>query len=265
MIGVAQKEGRTAAWIDSEDSFDPEWARRLGVDTDSILVVNTKKINEVVDVGTELMKAGIDILVVDSISALMPAVYFEKDGSMKDLSDTKQMGADARDMTQAVKMLNYANEKTLLILISQQRKKLGSMFVSNIPTGGEAVKYFSSTIIKLFSSETENNAIKAKVDIGGREIEEVVGREVTWTIEANKLGPAFQSGKYRLLFVGDEIGVDYCEETMTLLEKEGLVSKSGSWLTVLGLRLQGREAFVGEIRRNQEFREKVLSTLGLTN
>jgi recombination protein RecA len=261
MIGIAQKDGKTAAWIDSEDSFDPEWARRLGVDTDALIVVNTKKINDVVDVGTELMKAGIDIIVIDSISALMPAVYFEKDGSLKDLSDTKQMGADARDMTQAVKMLNYANDKTLLILVSQQRKKLGSMFVSNIPTGGEAVKYFSSTIIKLFTSETENNAIKAKIDIGGREIEKVVARKVNWTIEANKLGPAFESGDYRLVFVGDTVGVDSSEELVSLLEQEGHVQKGGAWYTVLESRFQGREAIVNAIRSDASFRARAEQVL----
>ncbi len=80
---------------------------------------------------------GADIIVVDSISALLPAIYFEKDGNeLKDLQDTKQIGAEAKDMTHAVKMLNYANKNTLLILISQQRNQFGSMHASHIPTGG---------------------------------------------------------------------------------------------------------------------------------
>jgi recombination protein RecA len=261
MIGMAQKQGKTCAWIDSEDSFDPEWATRLGVDVDSLIVVGTKKINDVVDIGTELMSAGIDILVIDSISALMSGVYFEKNGELKDLSDTKQMGADARDMTQAVKMLNYANNNTLLVLVSQQRKALGSMFVSNIPTGGEGVKFFSSTIIRLFSSNTENNAIKGKVTIGERDIEKVVGREVSWLIEANKLGPAFESGKYRLIFVGDEVGVDSAEEIVSLLESEGHVAKAGAWYTVLDERFQGRDAVVAAIRNNESFRAKAIDVL----
>jgi recombination protein RecA len=260
MVGMAQKAGKTCAWIDSEDSFDPEWARRLGVDTDALIVVNTKRTNDVVDIGTELMHAGIDIMVIDSISALMPSVYFEKDGTLKDLSDTKQMGADARDMTQAVKMLNYANDKTLLILVSQQRKALGSMFVSNIPTGGEAVRFFSSTVIKLFSSETENNAIKATIDIGGREIEKVVGREVSWVVMANKLGPAFESGKYVLMFAGDKVGVDTTEELVTALE-EATDVKSGKWYKFDDKSYNGRPAFVAALQQDEELRNKVLDVL----
>lgn len=261
MVAMAQKTGKTCAWIDSEDSFDPEWATRLGVDVDSLIVVGTKKINDVVDIGTDLMAAGIDILVIDSISALMSGVYFEKNGELKDLSDTKQMGADARDMTQAVKMLNYANNNTLLVLVSQQRKALGSMYVSNIPTGGEATKFFSSTIIRLFSSGTENNAIKGKVTIGERDIEKVVGRKVDWLIEANKLGPAFESGSYQLIFVGDEVGVDSAEEIVTLLETDGHVSKSGAWYTVLDEQFHGRPAIVAAIRSNESFRAKAIDVL----
>jgi recombination protein RecA len=161
MIAVAQKEGKTCAWIDAEDSYDQEWAELLGVDSASLIHSKVKTINDMVDVSTKLMEAGVDIIVVDSISALLPAIYFEKDGNeLKDLQDTKQIGAEAKDMTHAVKMLNYANKNTLLILISQQRNQFGSMHASHIPTGGMAVKFFSSTVIKLWSSEAEANAIK---------------------------------------------------------------------------------------------------------
>jgi recombination protein RecA len=261
MIAMAQKDGKTCAWIDSEDSFDPEWARRLGVDTDALIVVGTKKVNDVVDIGTELMTAGIDILVIDSISALMPAVYFEKDGSLKDLSDTKQMGADARDMTNAVKMLNYVNDKTLLVLVSQQRKALGSMFVKNIPTGGEAVRFFSSTIIQLFTSDSEKQAVKGTISVGERDIQKVIGREVSWTIEANKLGPAFESGKYRLVFAGDKVGIDTIEEIVTMLEESNPDIKSGKWYYLGEQKFNGREAFVNALRTDDQLREKALSEL----
>ncbi len=158
MIAIAQKEGKTCAWIDAEDSYDQEWAELLGVDSASLIHSTVKTINDMVDVSTKLMDAGVDIIVVDSISALLPAIYFEKDGNeMKDLQDTKQIGAEAKDMTHAVKMLNYANKNTLLVLISQQRNQFGSMHASHIPTGGMAVKFFSSTVIKLWSSEADAN------------------------------------------------------------------------------------------------------------
>lgn len=100
MIAMAQKEGKTCAWIDAEASYDPEWAKGLGVDSDSLIYSAAKTINDMVDVSTQLMEAGVDIIVVDSISALLPAIYFEKDSTdLKKLEDTKQIGAEAKDMT----------------------------------------------------------------------------------------------------------------------------------------------------------------------
>jgi len=126
MIALAQKEGKTCAWIDAEASYDQSWAEQLGVDSSSLIYSPAKTVNDMVDVATKLMDAGVDLIVVDSISALLPAIYFEKDGNeMKDLQDTKQIGAEAKDMTHAVKMLNYANKNTLLVLISQQRNQFG--------------------------------------------------------------------------------------------------------------------------------------------
>ena len=94
MIALAQKEGKTCAWIDAEASYDQAWAEMLGVDSSSLIYSPAKTVNDMVDVATKLMDAGVDIIVVDSISALLPAIYFEKDGNeMKDLQDTKQIGA----------------------------------------------------------------------------------------------------------------------------------------------------------------------------
>jgi recombination protein RecA len=260
MIAMAQQSGKTCAWIDSENSFDPQWAGRLGVNTDDLLVSRAHKTNDAVAVGGALLNANIDILVIDSISALMPAVYFNKD-ELKDLGDTKQMGAEARDMTNAIKMLNYQNNNTLLVMISQQRKALGSLYVKNIPTGGEAVKFFSTTIIKLFSSDSEGQSVKGTVEVGGRTIEKVVGREVNWLIEANKVGPTFENGKYRLIFEGDEVGVDSDEELFTLLELRGLTKKSGSWYDVFDERVQGREAAVRLLKSDNNIKEQAINAL----
>jgi len=260
MIAMAQREGKTCSWIDSENSFDPQWASRLGVDTDQLIVSRAHKTNDAVSVGGALLAANVDILVIDSISALMPAVYFNKD-ELKDLGDTKQMGAEARDMTNAIKMLNYQNDNTLLVMISQQRKALGTVYVKNIPTGGEAVKFFSTTIIKLFSSDSDGQAVKGTVQIGERTIEKVVGREVNWLVEANKVGPSFESGKYRLVFDGDVVGIDSDEELMTLLELRALTSRSGSWYDIFGERVQGREAAVRLLKTNNEIRERAISEL----
>ena len=256
MIGEAQKEGKVCAWIDAEQSFDPEWAKKLGVDTDKLIYSEARTINDMVDVATQLMKAKVDVLVVDSISALLPAIYFEKDSTeLKQLENTKQIGAEARDMTNAVKMLNYANNQdnqTLLVLISQQRNNIGAMYASHVPTGGQAVKFFSSTVIKLWSSESENQAIKGKIQAGDKLIEEKIGRVVNWHVDFNKTGPAFVSGSYDFYFGGDITGVDKVADLVDTAELLGIIEKGGAWYTVLGERLQGRAKVIEYLKENKE-------------
>lgn len=255
MIGEAQKEGKVCAWIDAEQSFDPVWAARLGVNVDDLIYSPARTINDMVDVGIQLMKAGVDVLIVDSISALLPAIYFEKDSEeLKQLENTKQIGAEARDMTNAVKMLNYANNQdhqTLLVLISQQRNNIGAMYASHQPTGGHAVKFFSSTVVKLWSSESENQAIKGKIYSGDKLIETKVGRVVNWHVDFNKTGPAFLGGSYDFYFDGDQIGVDKVADLVDTAELLGKIEKGGAWYTVLEERLQGRAKVIDWLKEDQ--------------
>jgi len=253
MIGMAQKEGKTCAWIDSEHSYDAKWAESLGVDSTSLIYSSAKTINDMVDVATQLMEAGIDIIVVDSISALLPAIYFEKDSTeLKKLEDTKQIGAEAKDMTHAVKMLNYSNKNTLLVLISQQRNQFGSMHASHIPTGGMAVKFFSSTVIKLWSSEAEANAIKSGIKVGDKILEQKVGRPVNWIIDYNKLGPMGQSGQYDFYYQGDQVGIDSVGEILDAAEMMGVIQKGGAWYTINEERFQGRSKALDYLRDNPD-------------
>jgi recombination protein RecA len=208
------------------------------------------------------MEANVDIIVVDSISALLPAIYFEKDSTdLKKLEDTKQIGAEAKDMTHAVKMLNYANKNTLLVLISQQRNQFGSMHASHIPTGGMAVKFFSTTVVKLWSSEAEANAIKAGVKVGDKIIEQRVGRPVNWIIDYNKQGPPNLSGQYDFYYQGETIGIDTVGETLDVAEMYGIIEKGGAWYTIGKERFQGRAKAVEYLKSNpdvvEELKEKI--------
>jgi len=267
MIGEAQKEGKLCAWIDAEQSFDPEWAKKLGVDTDKLVYSSAKTINDMVDVATQLMKAKIDIIIVDSISALLPAIYFEKDSEeLKALENTKQIGAEAKDMTNAVKMLNYANNQdgqTLLVLISQLRNNIGAMYASHMPTGGLAVKFFSSTVVKLWSSDSDNNALKSKITVGDKLIEGKVGRKVNWHIDFNKTGPGFLAGEYDFYFEGDTIGVDKVADLVDTAELLGVIEKGGAWYTVLGERLQGRAKVIEYLKENPEKLKELESTINV--
>jgi recombination protein RecA len=262
-IAKAQAEGKVCAWIDAEMTFSPEWAAQLGVDVDTLIVSTARTVNDMVDVGTDLMTAGVDIIVVDSISALLPAIYFEKDSTeLKQLENTKQIGAEARDMTNAVKMLNYANNQvkpTLLILISQIRNNIGAMYVSHMPTGGLATRFYSSTIIKLFSSESENQAIKGKIHVGDKIIEEKVGRKVRWDLQFSKTSPAFQSGEYDFYFRGKDLGVDSIADLVDTAEMLGFVERAGAWYTVEGERYQGREKLVLGVKENLDIQEALIN------
>ncbi len=95
-------------------SYDKSWAEKLGVDTSKLIVSQARTINDMVEIGVDLIQAGVDIVVVDSITSLLPAIYFEKDtDDLKQLENTKQIGAESRDFSNAWKMINYANNKVL--------------------------------------------------------------------------------------------------------------------------------------------------------
>jgi len=266
MIGEAQKENKICAWIDAEMSYDKTWAEKLGVDTSKLIVSQARTINEMVDVGVQLMEAGVDIIVVDSITSLLPAIYFEKDSDeLKQLENTKQIGAESRDFSNAWKMLNYANNKvkpTLLVLISQSRNNINAMYTSQQPTGGQATKFYSSTVIKLFSSESDNQALKGKIHVGDKLIEEKVGRKVRWELQFSKTSPAFQSGEYDFYFRGDALGIDSVGDLVDTAELNGIVERTGAWyLLPDGSKVQGREAFVNRVREDLDLQDSIKAQL----
>lgn len=264
-VAQAQKDGKVCAWVDAEMSFDESWARAMGVDTEKLIYSTARTVNDMVDIGTALMKAGVDLIVVDSISSLLPAVYFEKDShDLKDLDQTKQIGAEARDMANAVKMLNYANNQvkpTLLILISQARNNISQMYTKQEPTGGLAVKYYSSTVIKLFSSESDAQAIKGKIAVGDRLLERKVARKVRWELQFSKTSPAMQGGEYDFYFVGDNIGIDSDAELIDIAVQEGVVKQTGAWYYYGEDKWHGRPAMIESIRKDSVLRSSLVKDL----
>ena len=266
MIGEAQKEGKICAWIDAEMSYDAAWAEKLGVDSSKLIYSQARTINEMVDVGTSLMNAGVDIIVVDSITSLLPAIYFEKDtDELKQLENTKQIGAESRDFSNAWKMLNYANNKvkpTLLVLISQSRNNISAMYTSQQPSGGQATKFYSSTVVKLFSSESDNQAIKGKIQIGDKLIEEKIGRKIKWELQFSKTSAGFQSGEYDFYFRGDNVGIDGIGDLVDTAELAGLVERTGAWYKLEdGTKVQGREGFIARVKEDLDLQESIKSKL----
>ena len=266
LIAEAQKEGKICAWIDAEMSYDKTWAEKLGVDISKLIVSQARTINEMVDVGVNLIEAGVDIIVVDSITSLLPAIYFEKDSTeLKQLENTKQIGAESRDFSNAWKMLNYANNKvkpTLLVLISQSRNNINAMYTSQQPTGGQATKFYSSTVIKLFSSESDNQAIKGKIHVGDKLIEEKIGRKVRWELQFSKTSPAFQSGEYDFYFRGDNLGIDSVGDLVDTAELIGLVNRTGAWYQLEdGTKVQGRDGLITRVKEDLDLQNLIKSKL----
>ena len=265
-IALAQKEGKLCAWIDAEVSYDEEWATSLGVDTSQLIYSEARSINDMVDVGVALLHAGVDLIVIDSISSLLPAVYFEKDSDeLKALDQTKQIGAESKDLKHAWLMLNYANNRekpALIIAISQARNNIQATYTQSAPTGGLTTQFMSSTIVKLFSSSSDSQAIKGKVKVGDKIIEQKVGRKVRWEVLNSKTSAPGDSAEYDFYYRGDYIGIDSVGDLVDTAEMLGLVSRTGAWYQLEdGTKLQGRDAFVSKVREDLELQESIRKKL----
>jgi recombination protein RecA len=249
LIAEAQRNGKSCLWVDAEKTFDPRWAERLGVDVDKLQVIQVSDSMRIVNDTIQFMEAGIDVIVIDSISSMVPMSYFEKDSiDLKGMEATRQIGSSAKDLAEAVRLWNQSNTDTLLILISQVRNKLGAMYVSTEPTGGFAPKFFSTTVIKFWSSESMKNAKEGEVQVGDYVTSEAIGREVTWIIENNKTGKPFQQGQYDFYFDGPDVGVDTTADVLDEAVKFGIIRKAGAWYYYGDLSFQGRGKIVSHFK-----------------
>ena len=256
MIGNAQKDSRGVAWIDAEKQFDPAWARRLGADPDQILVSPINSVADMADAGVDMLRANVDILVIDSISSLLSNAYFD-DGEIKDFAKTGQIGTLSKNLGSAATMLNAMNKDTLIIYISQVRNQFGSMHASLVPMGGKAMEHIPSTIIKLWSSFAQDDQIYGDISDGDLIFKEPIGRKVTWTIGKSRGKGEGMTGSYDFYFNGDHVGVDNVAETLDLAVMYGKVKKGGAWYTIYDERLQGGKKATAYLRSNPEILEKL--------
>jgi recombination protein RecA len=232
------------------------------VNNDELILSRTKGVAKLADECVDLVSGGIDILVIDSISQVLPTAYFNDD-ELKDFEKTGQIGSLSKDLGKLSNMIAGVNENTLVMMISQQRNVITPTYTSLSHMGGHAMKHNSSTIIKLWSSESDSKALTDKVQIGDKTIQDKVGREVSWEVEFNKTGPMMRTGAYDFYFLGDHVGVDEYGELVGLAEARGLIKKSGAWYTVGDKTLQGKPKVVEALREDddlfKEIKEKVLA------
>jgi hypothetical protein len=136
------------------------------------------------------------------------------------------------------------------------------MYTSQQPSGGQSTKFYSSTVIKLFSSESDNQAIKGKIKIGDKLIEEKIGRKIRWEIQFSKTSPAFQSGEYDFYFRGDRLGIDSIGDLVDTAELAGIVERTGAWYVLPdGSKVQGRDGFVNRVREDLDLQNSIKEKL----
>lgn len=249
-IAQAQKLGGEAAFIDAEHALDPAYASNLGVDVDSLLVSQPDNGEQALEITEQLVRSGaIDIIVVDSVAALVPKTEIE--GDMGD----SHVGLHARLMSQALRKLAGAINKSncIIIFINQLREKVGVMYGNpEVTTGGRALKFYATMRIDVRKGET----IKGT---GG----EFVGARTRAKIVKNKVAPPFKVAEFDIMY---GTGIDRNGELCDMAVNLGIIKKSGSWFSYGDRRLgQGREKVKELFKTDAEFaaeiEEKVLSAL----
>jgi recombination protein RecA len=251
-IAKNQRAGVPCAFIDAEHSFDYDWAGRLGVDTNKLLVSQASTISDVADLQVKLIDKGIELIVIDSTSSLMPKSFW-KEGELKEFDKAGQIGQFAKDLGQMCKMVQGINFSAAIVHISQVRMDLGNSFMPGMKaSGGKETEHNDSLRIKMFSSKSEKQAIMGQVQRGHMLIEERIGRKVTWTVEKNKINGRYDHGEYDFYTTGDFVGLDPASELITYGLKFGVIEKGGAWYTINGERFQGDTKAKAYLRENAD-------------
>jgi recombination protein RecA len=241
VIGEAQKKGGMAAFIDVEHALDPEYAKKLGVDVDNLLVSQPDYGEQALEITSALISSGsIDVLVVDSVAALVPKA--ELDGEMGD----SHMGLQARLMSQALRKLTgvVSKSKTCLIFINQIREKIGVMFGNpETTTGGRALKFYASVRLDI----RRIAAIK--------DGESVIGSRTKVKVVKNKVAAPFREAEFDIVY-GE--GVSREGDLIDLGVAQSVIEKSGSWFSYKGERIgQGRENARQFLKDNADIRQAI--------
>jgi recombination protein RecA len=240
-VAEAQKKGGTCAFIDAEHALDPIYARKLGINVDDLLISQPDTGEQALEICDTLVRSGaIDVLVVDSVAALVPRAELE--GEMGE----SQPGLQARLMSQALRKLTASinRSNTMVIFINQIRMKIGVMYGSpETTTGGHALKFYASVRLDI----RRIGAIKER--------EEVVGNQTRVKVVKNKLAPPFKQVEFDIMYGA---GVSKTGELIDLGVKAGVVEKSGAWFSFDSQRIgQGRENAKAFLKANPDIAGRI--------
>ncbi len=245
VIAQAQKAGGSCVFIDAEHALDPVYAKKLGVDIDSLIISQPDCGEQALESVDTLIRSGaIDVIVVDSVAALVPRAEIE--GEMGD----SHVGLQARLMSQALRKLTGSISKTncILIFINQIRMKIGVMFGNpETTTGGNALKFYASVRLDI----RRTGAIKDN--------EEDIGNQVKIKVVKNKVAPPFKTVNIDILY---NSGISFAGEVVALASQCGLIEKSGSWYSYDGKQIaQGKEAAKKYLEENPELMAELASKI----
>ncbi len=241
VIAEVQKLGGIAAFIDAEHALDPKYAKRLGVNTDDLLISQPDTGEQALEITDMLVRSGgVDIVVIDSVAALTPKAEIE--GEM----GASHMGLQARLMSQALRKLtsNIKRTNTMVIFINQLRMKIGVMFGNpETTTGGNALKFYASVRLDI----RRIGAIKKS--------DEILGNETRVKVLKNKVAPPFKQAEFQILY---NEGISLESEIIDLGVKHGIVEKAGAWYSVEGERIgQGKDNAREYLKSNPELSQKI--------
>lgn len=243
IIAEAQKNGGAAAFIDAEHALDPSYAKVLGVDVDNLIVSQPDNGEQALEIAEALVRSGaIDVLVVDSVAALVPRAEIE--GEMGD----SHVGLQARLMSQALRKLNgtISKTKSVAIFINQLREKVGVMFGNpEVTPGGRALKFYSSVRLDVRRIDSIKQG------------DEIIGNRTRIKVTKNKIAPPFKVAEFDIMYNG---GISREGNILDVGVREEIVQKSGAWFSYNEIRLgQGRE------NAKQYFRENPSVTIEVEN
>ena len=251
VIAEAQKKGGTAAFIDAEHALDPEYAKRIGVSTEELLISQPDNGEQALEIVETLTRSGgVDVIVVDSVAALTPKAEIE--GMMGD----SHMGLQARLMSQALRKLTSIISKTgtTVIFLNQLRMKIGVMFGNpETTTGGNALKFYSSIRMDIRGIDK----INATTDDG----KEITGRRVRVKVIKNKVAPPFKQAEFDIMF---NKGISTAGDLLDTAVTQNLVTKSGAFYTYKTTKIgQGRENAKRFLIENEKIMKDIKSGLTL--
>jgi len=240
VIAEAQKAGGLAAFVDTEHALDINYAQRLGVDLNNLLLSQPEFGEQALEIVETLVRSGgVDVVVVDSVAALTPRVEIE--GEMGDA----QMGSQARLMSQAMRKLNAAigKSKTTVIFTNQLRSKIGVIYGNpETTTGGNALKFYASVRLDIRRKEVL------------KEGSDIVGNRVRVKVLKNKVAPPFKDTEFDIMY---NEGISKVGDMVDVATKHGIINKSGSWYTFGEERVQGRDALKKLIQEDSKLMDSL--------